>query len=354
MCCSDPPPPPDLGPAAEASTEIARIQQQTAADQLEWGKEQDAMNREVLDQVLAVQLPAMRDQFENARSDRQRWETMFKPLEDQFVQEAKDYDSPERREQQRGMAIADVNTQFDAARRNSLSRLESYGVDPSQTRNAALDIGVRTQQAAAQAGAATRSDLGVEERGRALRGQAIQLGRGVVGGVGAQYAGAVGAGAAGVGGSATTTGAGIGALQSGLPFSSQALQGYGQGANILSQGYGNELTGWDMQQQQLAGNLQAIGTGVGMAAGIKDGGYIDGGRAIDPNVIEGQFEDVTDKVEGPGTGTSDEIPALLSNGEYVIPADVVRAKGEEFFDRLLEQYHDGPAPESLKIDREAA
>jgi hypothetical protein len=51
-------------------------------------------------------------------------------------------------------------------------------------------------------------------------------------------------------------------------------------------------------------------------------------------------------VEGPGTGTSDSIPAMidgqrpaaLSDGEYVVPAAVVRAKGTEFFDRLKEKY----------------
>lgn len=37
-------------------------------------------------------------------------------------------------------------------------------------------------------------------------------------------------------------------------------------------------------------------------------------------------------VRGPGTGTSDSIPALLSNGEYVIRADAVRAWGQNFLD----------------------
>ena len=32
-------------------------------------------------------------------------------------------------------------------------------------------------------------------------------------------------------------------------------------------------------------------------------------------------------VQGPGTGTSDSIPAMLSNGEFVIPANVVSALG---------------------------
>ena len=33
-------------------------------------------------------------------------------------------------------------------------------------------------------------------------------------------------------------------------------------------------------------------------------------------------------VAGPGTGTSDEIPARLSDGEYVIPSHVVAALGD--------------------------
>lgn len=44
------------------------------------------------------------------------------------------------------------------------------------------------------------------------------------------------------------------------------------------------------------------------------------------------------KVVGPGTGTSDSIPIRVSAGEYVIPAHVVRAKGTEFFDKMLANY----------------
>ena len=43
------------------------------------------------------------------------------------------------------------------------------------------------------------------------------------------------------------------------------------------------------------------------------------------------------EVRGPGTGTSDSIPARLSDGEYVIPAEVVRRKGTDFFDKLLNE-----------------
>lgn len=44
-------------------------------------------------------------------------------------------------------------------------------------------------------------------------------------------------------------------------------------------------------------------------------------------------------VVGPGTGTSDSIPAQLSNGEYVLPADTVRAVGVDKLDALREATH---------------
>lgn len=54
------------------------------------------------------------------------------------------------------------------------------------------------------------------------------------------------------------------------------------------------------------------------------------------------------QIRGPGTGTSDSIhtmnratgtPVSVSNGEYIIPAHVVQAKGKDFFDALLRKYH---------------
>lgn len=331
MCCSDPPPPPDLSSMSEASEEVARIQQQTAQEQLAWAREQDTMNREVLDRVLGVQLPAMEDQAANAREDRQRYEDVFRPLEDTFIKEAQEFDSPERREEERGRALADVNTQFDAQRRNALQRLESFGVDPSQTRNAALDIGVRTQQAAAAAGAATGAERRVEDVGRALRSDAINLGKGLPSNVAASYAGSVNSGNSSVGGANSTTATGAGAINSSLGFSGQALQGYGQSANIMQQGYGMQMDAYNAKSQQTAGVMSGLGGIAGMAMGMADGGEVQALPEMDDGFV--------DTGMGDGSGIDDTVPAALSDGEYVIPADVVRIKGEEFFDRLLEKYH---------------
>jgi hypothetical protein len=37
----------------------------------------------------------------------------------------------------------------------------------------------------------------------------------------------------------------------------------------------------------------------------------------------------------------DKHPVMLADDEFVIPADVVKRKGTEFFDKLLDKYTDG-------------
>ena len=97
-----------------------------------------------------------------------------------------------------------------------------------------------------------------------------------------------------------------------------------------------QMDAYNAQNAQTAGLLQGIGGIAGAALALNDGGSIIEGEYTD---ITNQAIDPTGDVNGPGSGISDDIPAYLSNGEYVVPADVVTAKGEEFFDKLLEKYH---------------
>lgn len=337
------PEPPDLGPQAAASEEIARMQQQTAAEQLAWAREQDTANRQVLQQVLDVQLPIMQQQFDNAQQDRARYEGTFQPLENNLINEFQSYDSPERRDIERGRAIADVSSSFDAARRNALQRLEGYGVDPSQTRNSALDLGVRVQQAAAQAAAGTAADQRVTDTARALRADAINIGKGLPSQVAQSYGQSLQAGQAGIGGANSTTSTSAGALTSGLGFSGQALQGMGQSANIQSQGFGNQMQAYNAQQQANGSLLSGLGSAAGMAMMLADGGPR---RAIPRRADEmhpmheaREGEGMVDEGRSDGSGVDDQVPAMISVGEYVVPADVVRTKGREFFDRLVDKYH---------------
>lgn len=315
------------GPAAPDYTEIYRAQldmgrenAQVAREQLAWGREQDAANRAVLERVLGVQLPIMEEQFRNAQEDRQRYEQTFLPIEDALIEEFQNYGTPERFDKERGRAIADVNANFDAQRKNALTRLESYGIDPSQTRNQALDIGMRTAQAAVSAGAADAATQRVENTGRALRAEAINIGRGLPSQVAGSYGQSIAAGQAGVGGAATTTGAGVGAIQSGIPFGQLGQSGYAGAGNTMNTQFQNQLARAQHQQAGMGQWLDVAGTLGGAAIGvIQEGGVIPEQGALPIS---------------PVPGSTDRKLMLTTPGEFVVPKDVVDWKGQEFFHKL--------------------
>jgi hypothetical protein len=343
---------PDMRPYADAMMASGESAERISQEQLAWAREQDTNNRAVLDRVLGVQLPAMEEQAGNAREDRQRYEDVFRPLEDNLVQDFQTFDSPERRGLERGRAAADVTTSFDAARRNALQRLEGFGIDPSQTRNAALDIGVRSQQAAATAGAMTNATRNVEDKARALRADAVNLGRGGLSNVASSYGQAVQAGNSGVAGANNTSAVGGANMGNPTAWGGMAQSGYGGAANITNQGFQNQMASMQMSNANNANMWSNIAGGVGMVAGVADGGRV---RNALRGYADGQEPSIGYIADGPGDGSGidDQVPtkvinpktgevedeALVSTEEYIIPADVVRIKGVEFFDRLVEKYH---------------
>ena len=48
----------------------------------------------------------------------------------------------------------------------------------------------------------------------------------------------------------------------------------------------------------------------------------------------------TGQISGPGTGTSDDIPAMLSDGEFVMTADAVRGAGNGSRERGVRRMYD--------------
>lgn len=255
---------PDYTPVAAANKEAAELYAQVAREQLAWAREQYASDRAVTQQFLDVMLPNMRAESEAASRERQRYQTIFQPLEDALAKEAQEYATPERQALEAGKAQADVAQAFDAQRRSALATLESYGVDPSQARAGALDRSARISQAAASAGAANAARTQVENVGRALRGEAINIGRGYPGAVAQAYNTAQQAGGGAVQANLQTTASGANTMGTGMQWAglqSGFMQNWGQ--NLDSQG-----RTWAAGQQARSQALAGIGSMVGGLAGL--------------------------------------------------------------------------------------
>ena len=93
-----------------------------------------------------------------------------------FAADAAAYDTPERRARAGAEAQAGVGMQFQAARDAATRQLESFGVKPSDTRFAALDLGTRIKEASQKALADRMAQLQTEQQGFSLRDEAIKQG----------------------------------------------------------------------------------------------------------------------------------------------------------------------------------
>lgn len=273
-----------------------------------------------------AQLEALKNSNDIANTMWQRYQSVYAPLQDKVVQDAETIDSPENLDHAGGIANATVTNQFDQQRKANLERLRQMGVNPNS--GAFIDANSRLagSEAAANAGAQNTTRFNLQQAGRAARGAVATGGAAIPG----QSTAALTAGASGLGSAA------------GQSYNLNKSMGMDAGAFLgpLVGGIGRGIGNW----------INSSGPMGNSATGDPSGGYF-GADGVTP--YAGAMADggpVRGVVRGPGTGTSDSIPVAvksrggvsrgyLSDGEFVVPADVVRAKGTEFFNKMIESYH---------------
>jgi hypothetical protein len=327
MCCSDPPDNSEQYAAISAANrETAEIMAALGREQLQWAKDKYAAMEPIIQEFVSTQSDILKEQYANAKADRERYEQTFVPLEQEFAQRAKDYLTPERVAREVGRAVTGVTDQFAVQRKNAERRLLDYGLQPDVVarKNDAMGIA----EAEAKAGAGNEAVVRTEAIGNSMLADAANFGRGLPSQVAGAYGQSLEAGNSGTGNLNNTYRSGSANL--GNPTAYYGLQGDALGrwgANVNNQ----------TQAQQAAYQMDGgPWGGLGMLAGAALGSpwvgklFAEGGE-----------------VEGPGGPKDDAIPARLSDGEYIIPAEVVRAKGTEFFDKLVAKYNttgEPPAP----------
>ncbi len=343
MCCDAPDPPapdPQIGAAAMQNAELGKswldfsktqfadsktrqdeydkLIQKVVDDQLAqtgiqrsyqdkmlgYQDEQMAMAREAQDKSNAYadkQLEMADYQFGQGKEQDAYNKATFRPVEQKMVDEAQNYDSPERQQEMAAEARADVMDAAGRQQQASERNMASMGVNPLSGRFAGTTRASDTATALAAAGAQNKARNDVRQMGIMLRKDAANYSKGMAStaaqsfGIGMQagangasalnpsgtaslalQAGAQGAGAGATGASIGNSAVGnYGAGQNSFYGStgimntgfSGAMQGATNQANILNTQYGNQLNAWGMGQQAAGSSSAGIGSMIGTIAG---------------------------------------------------------------------------------------
>lgn len=254
-----PAPDPQIGQAAVMNA-------QTGADWLNFAKEQFAtgnVRQESMDaltnKVINQQLDTQDQQNQWALEDRTRYKEKFQPLQDEFVDTAKNYDSPERQAQMAGEAKADVLKSADTQEQINQRQMASMGLNPASGRFQGIERAQDLNTALSSAGAQNSARQSVRDKGLALKADAINMGNGLPSQSAAAASMGLNAGNSAVGNSSTANGnwrSNVGIVGQGF---GGAMQGFANQGNILNNMYGNQVSQWSAQQQ--ANSASAAGTG---------------------------------------------------------------------------------------------
>jgi hypothetical protein len=274
---------------------------------------------------------------QEAFADKQNayYDSTFKPIEQQSARDAMDYDSSANIAKRSGIAGANVEQQYSQAQQENSRNLSRFGVNPNSSAFAATNERLMRDKALAKSGAQTGAAFDTMDKGIALRAGAANFGRNMPNTAAAYYGNANNAGGQAMGASTQMNSTALSnSSVMGTGFNT-GISGNSSSGNLMLGEFGARMQGYQADQSAKAGMYQGLGTMAGLMMKA-DGGKIHHGPG---------------RVRGIGGPVDDKVPAMLSNGEYVIPADVVEAKGVEFFDRLKQKYHTAAASQRQAIQR---
>lgn len=318
---NDVPAAPDYSGLMKASQAQIDKSNELQQEQFDWAKQAYADNKATSDKVAASAI-ALQDQEAAASKQAQdRYTNTAIPLQDAYIEDANTYDSPARRDLAMGQAQGAVAASFDAARQNAQRDLESYGINPSATRFAALDIGTRTQQAAAEAAAGTTASLNTQATARQMRENAINMTSGLPAQANAAAAGANSAGSSAVNAGSTTTSTGASTMGTAPQYGALADSALGQSVTATGQSYADQMKQYQANYDANTAWMAPLSAVAGVATG-----------ALLKKAAGGAIPATASPSRG---AIPDDVPAALTAGEFVVPADTVRWLGEKAMHQMI-------------------
>lgn len=314
---SPPDPNPGLERQAQASERVGLEQVALGREQLAYQKERSARTDAITADLVRSNTALMDTQRDVAQREYRRYQDTYVPLETQVAEQARDFDTESQRERYAIQAGADVAQAARGAAGQTLRSQGRLGLRPNADAFAAVNSRLEAQNTGMKAGAMTNARYAARDAGLQMKMNAINVGKGLPGTASTAATGAVNAAGSSSGMMANANNAYNAGAASANSFTNTGLNFMNSASNSY-----NAMNNFNLNRYQIGGQMTAAILNAGGMMLAADGGEATSG-----------------KVSGPGTGISDSIPARLSDGEYVIPADVVKAKGVEFFDKLLAKYH---------------
>lgn len=323
------------GDAPSADPNLGRaalMQSKTAREALDWYKTvytndiapQAKEAHDMAMQVANAQLEDRKVYNERSQKSWDNWQSS--------VDEAKTIGTAVDQERAAGRVAADTEQQAGIAASSSARRLTGLGIKLDPAHLAELNKGVQLGTVAAKVG-------GMNNAREAQRDKGVQA-RLATAGISANLSGSNQAGATAAGSSAA--GNASGAVDNTIKGANFMGSGYSNFSNMNSTAgsmWGNEYGARLNQFNADSANSNAMWGGLGNVLGM---------MAYKRFADGGELEGDAGQIQGQGTGVSDSVPAVnvsngqairVSNGEYIIPADVVAKKGTEFFDKLVQAHH---------------
>lgn len=253
------------------------------------GIQDDAIQRIVAnsERLLPMQEEAMRFGLDTSRAaydqsqDDRAWmlgrRGQLSGMQDQLIDDARSFNTEDRRDELAGEAVGDVRQAFDQGRQMQQRGLTRMGVNPNDGRFAAMSNQMQMGEALAQSTAANKVRQAARMEGYALTDRATNALSGYPA----------------MGMQATSAGAGYGGL--GLDTANKGLagmnSGFGAGATAAGQMGSNATNMWGAQanyknqQDNLAASNDPFGTVLGAAAGgWASGGFKFSDRRLKENI----------------------------------------------------------------------
>lgn len=261
---------------------------------------------------------------------------------EQFQQQAQAYASPDQLAVNAGAAEANAADSMAAQHQTANTNLESMGINPSSGAYAGLQYGYGAATGAAEAGAGTTALQQTKLQGLGLEAQSVGLGN-------------------------STTSADSGNLTAGANAASGTTAFTNAGTNAENANT-SAVGGFNTAQEQGFAASQAGAAGLGSLVGGLSGGILNntnisstgalsfgaatGGSVPSQGIPSGGTPGGSVPLQAsPSQGiNTDDVPANLTAGEFVMPKDVSAWYGQKFLASLVDKARQQQQQQSQRTD----